>query len=291
MILTDTEMRQLQTVIESYSGFDKELLHRCGTLIHMGKFDEAVRSAFVLLEERLRKIVNQDGMTGTNLANYAFSKTGPLTKMLAHTDSERDGLRELYASAFKLFRNPAAHGATAYSPSKGKAILSLVNLLLLLLENVESLPTSAPFPNHIEQVLNLVETHTNPAVSSRLRLFLNKCRQLEIEAPKTKSKYWMPFKRYALQKLEGWEEARSHPLTLFYLMADDKNPALWVPVNQYYSRVIGLELESIGQQLRQLGFKPTTKWRDFKLEFQERHDQAFFDALYDLFVQIVQQLK
>lgn len=74
-------------------------------------------------------------------------------------------------------------------------------------------------------------------------------------------------------------------------MADDKNPALWIPVNQYYSRVIGLELESIGQQLRQLGFKPTTKWRDFKLEFQERHDQAFFDALYELFVQIVQQLK
>ena len=55
MILTDDEMKQIQLSLEERSGLDEELLKRCGDLIRMGKFDEAVRNAFVLLEERLRK--------------------------------------------------------------------------------------------------------------------------------------------------------------------------------------------------------------------------------------------
>src|SRR2546423_6481035 len=98
MILTEDEIRRIWQTMEANSGLDSELLRRGGHLIHIGAFDEAVRNAFVLLEERLRKAVNKDGMTGTSLANYAFNSTdGPLAKQLGHSASEREALRELYS--------------------------------------------------------------------------------------------------------------------------------------------------------------------------------------------------
>ena len=51
-----------------HSGLDETLLERCGNLIQAGNFDEAIRSAFVLLEEQLREATGQEGMTGTKLA-------------------------------------------------------------------------------------------------------------------------------------------------------------------------------------------------------------------------------
>ena len=49
MILTDDEMNSIRQSIEAKAGLDEELLKRCGDLMHMGKFDEAVHAAFVLL--------------------------------------------------------------------------------------------------------------------------------------------------------------------------------------------------------------------------------------------------
>jgi len=77
----------------------------------LSAFDEAVRSAFVFLEEQLRKAVNKESMIGTALANYAFNpEKGGLDKHLDHTPSEREGLCKLYSGAFKLFRNYTAAG-------------------------------------------------------------------------------------------------------------------------------------------------------------------------------------
>lgn len=81
MILTDDEIRRIRQAIEAQAGLNTELLRRCRHLIHLGAFDEAVRSAFILLEERLRKATGEEGMTGTQLANYAFNPAkGPLSK-------------------------------------------------------------------------------------------------------------------------------------------------------------------------------------------------------------------
>ena len=160
MILTDDEMRQLRGSIEAHAGLDQELLQRCGHLLHLGAFDEAVRSAFVLLEERLRNAVNVEGMTGTQLANHAFSPTkGPLAKHLGRNQSERDGLRELYSGAFRLFRNPTAHGVVGYSAAEGKAIIGLVDLLLRLVKRAEELPPQDLFPSNVEKAISLVESN------------------------------------------------------------------------------------------------------------------------------------
>src|SRR5687767_6322377 len=107
MLLTDDEIKALRHLVNSGSGMDEELLNRCADFMHSGKYDEAVRNAFILLEERLRIAVNKEGMTGTDLANFAFSpKTGPLGKVLGNNEAEREGLREIFSGAFKLFRNP-----------------------------------------------------------------------------------------------------------------------------------------------------------------------------------------
>ncbi len=120
----------------------------------MEAFDEAVRSAFVLLEERLRECVDGQGMTGVQLANYAFNPTdGPLAKHLGRTRSEREGLRELYSGAFKLFRNPTAHSTVGYDAADGKAIIGLVNLLLRILKRAEDLPSPELFPENLEGML------------------------------------------------------------------------------------------------------------------------------------------
>ena len=78
MFLTDAELEALRYSLESQGGLDPELHLRCQHLMHMGAFDEAVRSAFVLLEERLRAAIDVEGSTGVQLANQAFNATSQL---------------------------------------------------------------------------------------------------------------------------------------------------------------------------------------------------------------------
>lgn len=282
MILTDAELYELRHTLEAQTGLNEELLHRCGTLIHMGKFDEAVRSAFVLLEERLRKAANVEGMTGTNLANFAFNaENGPLAKHLGRTKQEREGLRELYAGAFKLFRNPTAHALVNYTAAEGKSIISLVNLLLIFLDRA---PVEI-FPEYIEETLAMITAELGQDVAARLRLFLEKSQKLGLISKAAVN--WIPFRAYALQSRAEWPEPKPYKIAAFYLVADKKNPALWFPVNQYYARVVGLDTDPIMRQLRQLGFVPTGKTRDYRLNLRDKNDADFFEALSNLLKNIV----
>lgn len=284
MILTDTELYKLRHTLEEQTGLNEELLRRCGTLIHMGKFDEAVRSAFVLLEERLRKAVNVEGMTGTALANYAFNaENGPLAKHLGRTKQEREGLRELYAGAFKLFRNPTAHTLVDYSAAEGKSIISLINLLLILLDRA---PVEI-FPEYVEEALAIVTAELGQEISTRLRLFLEKSQKLGLRSKAAKN--WIPFRSYAMQSRSQWPKPKPYKLAVFYLVADKKNPALWFSINQYYSRIVGLDTDPIARQLRLLGFAPTGRTRDYRLNLRDKNDAAFFEALYELVANIQKQ--
>jgi len=293
MILTDSEMRQVRRIIETQAGMNDELLRRCGDLIHLGSFDEAVRSAFVLLEERLRKTVPEDkkGLTGTSLAGYAFNANdGPLAKHLGRNQSEREGLRELYSGAFKLFRNPTAHGIVGYSAAEGKAIISLVNLLLIFLDRVEELPPLGSFPDNAERALTTIEHKVGPGAASRLRMFLGKCGKLGLEArPSTKT--WVPFIGYAMLHLDHWDNPKPHRLTMFYVVAEEQIQGFWFPVNQYYTSVVGFDLDQLSDGLRDIGFVPKGKHRDFQIDLQDHNSQDFFDALYDLVVETAQELE
>jgi uncharacterized protein (TIGR02391 family) len=169
MILTNEEMEQVRRCMETQAGLDEELVRRCSHLIHLGAFDEAVRSAFVLLEERLRNAVNAEGVTGTRLALDAFDPDeGPLAKHLAASNSERLGLQGLYAGAFRLFRNPTAHSVVGYSPAEGRDILGLVDLLLKILKRAEELPAPGTLPENVETWIQQMEERMGPGAASRL---------------------------------------------------------------------------------------------------------------------------
>ncbi len=291
MILTDDEMRQIRRSIEARAGLNQELLHRCGDLIHIGNHDEAVRSACVFLEERLRKAAHNDRLMGVRLAKYAFDPdTGTLAKHLASRKSEQEGIYHLYTGAFQLFRNPTAHGAVGYNSAEAKAILGFINLLLTFLDRVEELPPPGSFPESVERAVAAVEQKIGAAVASRLRVFLGKCRRLGLE-PKKGAKAWVPFRQRALSELEHWENPKPYPLSVFYVVIEETWQGIWFPVNQYYSRVIGFDLEQLSENLRDLGFLPSGRHRDFYIDLKEHNDEAFFDALFGLVEQTSEALE
>jgi uncharacterized protein (TIGR02391 family) len=290
MIVTDKEMDDVRQVLEPQRGLNSELLQQCSTLLHLAKFDEAIRSAFILLEQRLRKSVGQEGMTGTNLANYAFNaESGPLSRQLARNKQERDGLRELYSGAFKLFRNPTAHSLVGNSSAEAKSIIGLVNLLLIFLDRVDELPPPLAFLECVEETLAIIDREIGTDVAGRLRVFLGKCQKLGLKAHT--ARHWIPFRSYALQTRPQWSEPKSHHVALFYLKAEQNNPALWFPVNEYLSCVVGLDTGEIARALLKLGFVPTGKTRDYRLNLRDKNDAEFFEALIELISQIESKLR
>lgn len=292
MILTDNEMHQVRGAIEAHARLDEELMRRCGPLIHMNKFDEAVRSAFVLLEERLREAVNEEGMTGTQLANHAFNaKDGPLAKHLGSTQSEREGLRELYSGAFKLFRNPTAHGVVGYSAGEGKAIIGLVDLMLKMLKRAEELPPPDMFPDNIETALRKIEEAIGPGATSRLRVFLGKSVRDVGLKPSTSAKQWIPFRRYCLYKADQWEEPKPHPIPVFYLMATGTECGLQFPMSYYYVKVVGFNADRLTEELAEIGFRPTGKNQEPQADLRVHNDQAFVDAVLDAVMRTANELE
>jgi uncharacterized protein (TIGR02391 family) len=291
MILTDSEMRQFRRVIEEQAGLDAELLQRCGHLIRVEAFDEAVRSAFVLLEERLRRAVRAEGLTGTQLANHAFNATkGVLAKHLGHSESEREGLRELYSGAFRLFRNPTAHGIVGYSPAEGKAIIGLVDLMLKIVKRAEELPPPDIFPDNLEAALIKIEEAIGPGAASRLRVFLSQTYKDVGLRPSTSATQWIPFRRHCLYKATHWDEAKPHRIAVFYLLATGADYGLSFLTSYYYRHVVGFNVERLIEELTELGFWLRGKNQEPYTDFKIQNAQSFFDALLELVVRTVDEL-
>ena len=291
MILTDSEMRQLRRSIEERAGLDPELMQRCGHLVRLEAFDEAVRSAFVLLEERLRKAVAGESMTGVQLANHAFSPTkGPLAKHLGRTQSEREGLRELYSGAFKLFRNPTAHGVVGYSTAEGKAIIGLVDLMLRIVKRAEELPPPDMFPEKLEAALVKIEEVIGPGATSRVRVFLGKALKDLVLRPSTSAIEWMPFRRHCLYRAANWDQPKPHRIAVFYLVVAGNDYGIHFPTAYYYENVVGFNVDRLTEELTELGFWLKGKRAEPYIDLTLRNDQAFFDALFDLVARTVDEL-
>jgi hypothetical protein len=131
-------VRQL-TPLADISNLDDELKKRVLPILGAGAndpmlWDSAVRTASVILEERLRDIGNiSDGSIGKILVNKVFGSGGTLAEKFAQ-DSERESYRDLYAGIVGLVRNPSAHRLIDPEPDEGGVLIVLVNLLLSKLE-------------------------------------------------------------------------------------------------------------------------------------------------------------
>ncbi len=138
----DTSFIKYITLLTDVSNLDNELKTRCLTILSAGssdpkQWDSAVRTAGVILEERLRKksLINDSNMTGQSLVNKIFNNNGILASKF-NIDSERQGYRDLYAGIIGAFRNPSAHRLIDPTPEEGGAFIIFVDLLLKKLDNL-----------------------------------------------------------------------------------------------------------------------------------------------------------
>jgi hypothetical protein len=123
---------------------DSELWERCRFSLSSGgddpkAWDKAVRTATVVLEERLRKLgeteaINPDA-TGEGIVNMVFGKNSILSGKL--DDRQREAYRNLYAGMMAVFRNRYAHRIVDPSPEIGGAIIVFIDLLLKTLDDID----------------------------------------------------------------------------------------------------------------------------------------------------------
>jgi hypothetical protein len=139
----DTSFVRHLTPLADITSLDGELKSRCLPILGAGAadpklWDSAVRTAGVILEERLRAVgrVSDPQAIGRELVNKVFGKTGTLVGKFLH-DSEREGHRDLYAGVVGAFRNPSAHRLVDPTPHEGGAFIVFVNLLLKKLDELQ----------------------------------------------------------------------------------------------------------------------------------------------------------
>lgn len=138
----DTSFIKYITPLADVSNLDNELKTRCLTILSAGssdpkQWDSAVRTAGVILEERLRQKgqIGDLNTTGQNLVNKIFSNNGTLANKFA-VDSERQGYRDLYAGIIGTYRNPSAHRLIDPTPEEGGTFIMFVDLLLKKLDHL-----------------------------------------------------------------------------------------------------------------------------------------------------------
>ncbi|MGK7933737.1 MAG: TIGR02391 family protein [Microcystaceae cyanobacterium] len=124
---------------------DSELWERCRYSLSSGgndpkAWDKAVRTAVVILEERLRKLGNTESInadaTGEAIVNLIFASKDPILKGKLE-DKKLKAYRDLYAGIMSVFRNPYAHRIQDPSPEVGGAIIVFIDLLLKMLDDID----------------------------------------------------------------------------------------------------------------------------------------------------------
>jgi hypothetical protein len=138
----DISFIQQLTPLADVTNLDTELKQRCLPILGAGGadpklWDSTVRTAGVILEERLRDIggITDLSIVGSDLVNDVFGGRGTLSAKIPN-DSERQGYRDMYAGIVGIFRNPYAHRLIDPAPEDGGAFVVFVNLLLKTLEDL-----------------------------------------------------------------------------------------------------------------------------------------------------------
>jgi Protein of unknown function (Hypoth_ymh) len=136
----DTSFVRHVTPLADLTNFDDTLKRRCLPMLGAGGadptlWDSAVRTAGVVLEDRLRDVgkILDPNIVGRDLVNRIFGQSGTLANKFT-SSAERDGYRDLFAGVVGVIRNPSAHRLIDPTPEDGGATLVFVNLLLKKLE-------------------------------------------------------------------------------------------------------------------------------------------------------------
>jgi uncharacterized protein (TIGR02391 family) len=271
MLITSDQVDELLSTLADLSGIDDELVDRCGFLFRTERYDEAVGRAFVVLEERLRKLMGVQKVSGGQLVDKLFfAQDSSYRDRLRLPEAEVRGLRDIFAGSFSAFRNRAAHTVAGYSQDEARGIIQLVNLLLLVLEQIDQAPK--------QLVSDETGSTLGPVVTQRLNAFLSSLRGIGILPDKGKAS--IPYKARLRYSPPTWEEPRSHSVTVFYLTSG-KSPKLAFNTGSL-TNVPGLDVEELTERLLQAGCSRTSALKSVPLVLEERNDQATFDRLYEI---------
>lgn len=115
-----------------------------------GFYEDAVLTAFKVVEERLRTIMDVQEV-GVDLVRIAFSPTGGLLSDPNAWPAEREGVHLLFRGAFLAFRNTSAHRFIDMNSESAFDLIILANRLLILVEELNQrqtrvLPTRLDVP-------------------------------------------------------------------------------------------------------------------------------------------------
>jgi uncharacterized protein (TIGR02391 family) len=273
MLVTNAQVDELLSELSGLSGLDQELIESCGILIRSERYDEAVSRAFVVVEKRLRELLAVRGGSGVDLSRRAFSpEKGQLADRLYLPPAEVEGIRDLFVGAFKAFRNRAAHTVVGYSLDEARAVIHLVNLLLLILEQVRQAPAQQ-VPERVAQLLS-------PAAAERLRAFLANLQDIGIGIGQGKT--WTPYRATLKYNQPSWEEPRPHQVAVLYLSVYAGKPVV-IFNSAGLSRVERLDVDQLETELVQAGCTRTAaKDTPIRLFLDQRNDQHAFDRLYEI---------
>lgn len=138
----DTSFVRHLTPLADITTLDSELKDRCLPILGAGAanpklWDSAVRTAGVILEDRLRTVggITDSQVIGRVLVGKVLGKEGTLAAKFANA-AERESYRDVYAGVVGAFRNPSAHSLVDPTPHEGGALIVFVNLLLKKLEDL-----------------------------------------------------------------------------------------------------------------------------------------------------------
>lgn len=119
------------------SHFDQKLKDTVLPLVQGGHYDSAIRKAFVVLTDRLRRAFGvDDKLDGEALVNAVFGQGGKIRVVLDET--EKQCYRNLISGFYGVYRNKYAHNDVEPSLSEAKAILEMVNNVLVEIESISS---------------------------------------------------------------------------------------------------------------------------------------------------------
>jgi hypothetical protein len=123
--------KQVRTWGGTLGYFDEELRRSVAHLVRVRDFSSAVRAAFVVLTERLRRKFGLPvGVDGPALVNEVFGSKSTLTPHL--DDKERQAIRDYLSGAYVVLRNKYAHSNPPLDLTEMEAALATVNLALKL---------------------------------------------------------------------------------------------------------------------------------------------------------------
>lgn len=142
-LVSEVELLRTKVVeaeARSLALLDDELRDRClDLLLRPGKADTAVREAGVVLENRIRKKAElPDELVGVGLVDSALSP-GKGVLSFPGTESERQGIHQLYRGTISFFRNPVSHRLIEdYDATRARQVVGFVDLLLQLLRDASA---------------------------------------------------------------------------------------------------------------------------------------------------------